>query len=129
MTVTVYGIPNCDSIKKARRWLDENGVTYRFHDYKKHGIDEASLERWAGEVGWETLLNRRGTTWRKLTEEEQADVNEEKAIVLMKAHNALIKRPVIEHDSGPLLVGYDPEAYEDAGLVESGSEEIGEEDV
>lgn len=116
MTITLYGIPNCDSVKKARRWLDEAGSAYRFHDYKKSGITADRLTRWAGEVGWEVLLNKRGTTYRRLPDADKADLDEGKAIRLMAAHPSLIKRPVIEND-GPLLVGYDPGRYEDAGLA------------
>lgn len=128
MTVTVYGIPNCDSVKKARRWLDENGVSYTFHDYKKLGVERSALDSWADEAGWEALFNKRGTTWRQLDDADKESVDRDKALALMEMHTSLIKRPVIEHD-GPLLVGYDAEAYEDAGLVESGVEAIGEEDV
>ncbi|MEE4350531.1 MAG: ArsC family reductase [Pacificimonas sp.] len=117
MTVMVYGIPNCDTVRAARRWLDEHGVAYSFHDYKKAGADEATLRRWADEVGWETLLNRRGTTWRKLPDADREGVDEAAAIALMAEHTSLIKRPVIEHP-GPLLVGYDADAYEDAGLLD-----------
>ncbi|EMD82250.1 ArsC family reductase [Pacificimonas flava] len=116
MTVTLYGIANCDSVKKARKWLEEHGVAYRFHDYKKEGVRKADLESWAGEAGWETLLNRRGTTWRKLPDAEKEGVDEARAIDLMAANPSLIKRPVIAHD-GPLLVGYDTARYEDAGLA------------
>ena len=115
MTITLYGLKNCDSCKKARRWLDESGTACRFHDVRADGVSEAHLARWAEEAGWETLLNRRGTTWRKLDEAERDGLDEAAAIRLMAAHPTLIKRPVIEHD-GPLLVGYDPEAYDDAGL-------------
>ncbi len=103
--MVVYGIPGCDTVKKARRWLRENSVEHEFHDYKKAGIDAEHLRRWASEVGWETLLNRRGTTWRKLDEAEREGINEARAIVLMAEHTSLIKRPVVEHE-GSLLVGF-----------------------
>src|SRR5690554_6058458 len=96
MTITVYGIPNCDTIRKARRWLDENGVAYEFHDYKKAGIERAKLEAWAEKVGWEPLLNRAGTTFRQLSETDKTGIDRRKAIRLMLAHPSLIKRPVVE---------------------------------
>ena len=111
MTVILYGIRNCDTMKKARGWLDAAGVTYDFHDYKLAGIETATLRDWAGQVGWEVLLNRRGTTFRKLDEAERADIDEAKAIALMAAHPSLIKRPVVAHPGG-LLVGFDAGAFE-----------------
>ena len=111
MSVTIYGIKNCDTMKKARAWLDGHGVTYAFHDYKASGIEASRLQNWAGKVGWEVLLNRAGTTFRKLTDAEKADINEAKAVALMQAQPSLIKRPVIEAD-GTLLVGFKPELYE-----------------
>lgn len=110
MTATLYGIRNCDTMKKAWTWLDAHGVAYAFHDYKKEGIDRASLERWAGQAGWEALLNRSGTTFRKLPEADRQDIDQAKAIALMLAQPSLIKRPVLEGD-GRLLVGFRPEAY------------------
>ena len=110
MTLSVYGIVNCDTVKKARAWLDERGVSYAFHDYKKEGVDPQRLARWASEAGWEALLNKRGTTFRKLPETDRAELDEGKAIALMVAHPSLIKRPVAEN-SGGLLVGFDPEAW------------------
>ena len=115
MTPTLYGIPNCDTIRKARAWLEKRGVVYDFHDYKKAGIDEAKLRTWAGEVGWETLLNRRGTTFRTLPEENKSDIDEDKAIMLMITDPSMIKRPVLEN-KGPLLVGFKSSEYEDAVL-------------
>ncbi|MGE0096504.1 MAG: ArsC family reductase [Alphaproteobacteria bacterium] len=111
MSVTIYGIKNCDTMKKARAWLDARGVDYEFHDYKAAGIDRATLEDWAREVGWETLLNRAGTTFRKLPDKEREGVTEKKAIALMLAQPSMIKRPVLEA-GGPLLVGFKPEQYE-----------------
>jgi Spx/MgsR family transcriptional regulator len=110
VTVTIYGIKNCDTMKKARAWLDAHGVAYAFHDYKVSGIDAAHLKAWAGKVGWEVLLNRAGTTFRKLDEADRADINEAKALRLMQEHTSVIKRPVLEAD-GALLVGFKPEAY------------------
>lgn len=111
MSVTIYGIKNCDTMKKARAWLDGHGVAYAFHDYKAAGIDAARLENWAGKVGWEILLNRAGTTFRNLPDAEKADINEAKALALMQAQPSLIKRPVLDVD-GTLLVGFKPELYE-----------------
>jgi|SRR5450830_1272422 arsenate reductase len=110
MSITMYGIKNCDTIKKARGWLDKHGVTYAFHDYKAAGIDKPSLDRWSKQVGWETLLNRAGTTFRKLPEVDKADLNERKAIALMLAQPSMIKRPVLDL-GGRVLVGFKPETY------------------
>jgi arsenate reductase (glutaredoxin) len=109
--VTVYGIPNCDTIKKARTWLADHGVDYAFHDYKTAGIDRGRLEKWSKKVGWETLLNRAGTTFRKLTDVDKQGLDEKKAIALMLAQPSLIKRPVLEFGGGKLLVGFKPEIY------------------
>jgi arsenate reductase len=108
-----YGIPNCDTVKKARAWLDGKGLDYAFHDHKKEGADPARLERWVAEKGWETVLNRRGTTFRALSEADKADLDAAKAVRLMTAHPSTIKRPVVEHPGG-LLVGFDPEAWAQA---------------
>ena len=105
MSNTIYGIKACDTMKKARAWLDDHGVAYAFHDYKAAGIDRATLERWAGQVGWEVLLNRSGTTFRKLAEADKADLNQDKAIALMLEQPSMIKRPVVEYPGG-LLVGF-----------------------
>lgn len=110
MSVTIYGIKNCDTMKKARAWLDANGVAYAFHDYKVAGIDRAKLKAWAEQVGWETLLNRAGTTFRNLPEPDKAALTETKAIALMLAQPSMIKRPVLE-TGGKLLVGFKPETY------------------
>jgi arsenate reductase len=107
---TIYGIKNCDTMKKALAWLDDHGIVYRFHDYKAAGIDAATLKAWSMQVGWEALLNTRGTTWRKLAPAQQADVDEAKAIRLMAASPSHIKRPVLE-GAGPLLVGFAPDKY------------------
>ena len=105
MTLTLYGIPNCDTVKKARTWLDAHGVAYTFHDYKKLGVDAATLGRWADVGGWEPLLNRAGTTFKKLSDADKADIDRAKAIVLMVANPSMIKRPVVEGD-GKFLVGF-----------------------
>ncbi len=110
MTVTVYGIPNCDSVKKARVWLAAAGVEYAFHDYKKSGIDAATLARWADAVGWEPLLNRAGTTFRKLAGPDKVDIDRAKAISLMIASPSMIKRPVVE-SAAILLVGFKPDDW------------------
>ena len=110
MSITIYGIKACDTMKKARTWLDDHGVTYAFHDYKAVGIDRASLERWAAQVGWEVLLNRSGTTFRKLVDADKADLNQDKAIALMLDQPSMIKRPVLDA-GGELLVGFKPDAY------------------
>ena len=111
MTVTLYGIKACDTMKKARDWLDGHGVAYAFHDYKAAGVDRAALEAWARIVGWETLLNRSGTTFRKLPEADRQDLTEAKAINLMLAQPSMIKRPVLDLGGGSLLVGFKPAAY------------------
>ncbi len=108
--VTIYGIRNCDTMKKARTWLDERGLAYAFHDYKAEGIDKARLEAWAKHVGWETLLNRAGTTFRKLPEKDREHITEKKAIALMANEPSMIKRPVLDA-GGKLIVGFKPEAY------------------
>jgi arsenate reductase len=111
--ITIYGIKNCDTMKKARNWLDKAGVAYEFHDYKAAGIDKASLEAWAGKVGWDVLLNKSGTTFRKLSEADKATINERKAIALMMDQPSMIKRPVLDI-GGKLLVGFKPAEYEKA---------------
>ena len=113
MRIELYGIPNCDTVKKARAWLDDRGLAYAFHDYKKEGADPARLAAWADKVGWALLLNTRGTTFRKLPDEERAGIDEAKALALMEAHPSLIKRPVVEHPGG-LLVGFDPDRWSEA---------------
>ncbi len=116
MTLTLYGIRNCDTMKKARVWLDAHGVEYAFHDYKVAGIDAARLEDWIGRVGWEVLLNRAGTTFRKLPEADRADLNAAKVTALMLAQPSMIKRPVLDTGDA-LLVGFKPERYEAAELT------------
>jgi len=116
MGFKLYGIKNCDTMKKARTWLDGHGVQYEFHDYKASGIDAASLGRWCKEVGWETLLNRSGTTFRKLPEAQKTDLTERKALALMLEQPSMIKRPVLE-TGARVLVGFKPELYAGAGLL------------
>ena len=106
----MYGIKNCDTIKKARTWLDERKIAFEFHDYKSAGIDRGTLERWCRELGWETLLNRAGTTYRKLPEQDKEGLNEARAIELMLAQPSMIKRPVLDIGSRR-LVGFKPESY------------------
>jgi arsenate reductase (glutaredoxin) len=110
VTATLYGIRNCDTVKKARAWLDRNGVAYEFHDYKTTGIDHAGLRTWCEALGWETLINRSGTTFRKLAEADKQDLDEGKAIALMLREPSMIRRPVLDLD-GRLLVGFKPEIY------------------
>jgi arsenate reductase (glutaredoxin) len=110
MTIILYGIKNCDTVKKARAWLDGRGIAYDFHDYKTAGVDEAKLRRWGSEVGWERLLNRSGTTFRKLPDADKEGIDETKAIRLMKGQPSMIRRPVVEAE-GQLLVGFDPDRY------------------
>jgi Spx/MgsR family transcriptional regulator len=105
MSVTLYGIPNCDTVKKARSWLDGKGVAYAFHDYKKAGADAAKLTAWCHAAGWETLLNRAGTTFKKLPDVDKAGLDQAKAIALMLDQPSMIKRPVVEYPGG-LLVGF-----------------------
>ncbi|MBV8851651.1 MAG: ArsC family reductase [Methylobacteriaceae bacterium] len=108
--VTIYGIKNCDTMKKARAWLDAHAIRYEFHDYKSAGIDRRKLEAWATKVGWETLLNRAGTTFRKLPDTSKANVDDAKAIGLMVSEPSMIKRPVLEVGD-KLIVGFRPETY------------------
>jgi len=110
MPVTIYGIKNCDTMKKARAWLDQRGVAYAFHDYKASGIDKTKLEGWSRKAGWEALLNKAGTTFRKLPDKDKEGLTEKKALALMQAQPSIIKRPVLE-TGGKLLVGFKPEAY------------------
>ncbi len=111
---TVYGIRNCDTMKKARAWLDAHDVAYDFHDYKTSGIDEASLRRWVATLGWETLLNRSGTTFRKLPDTDRTGLDADKAIALMLAQPSMIKRPVLEKGE-TLIAGFKPDTYAAAG--------------
>ncbi len=110
MVTFLYGIKNCDTMKKARAWLDAHAVAYEFHDYKTAGIDRATLERWIGAVGWEVLLNRAGTTFRKLPDKAKANLDAARAVKLMLGQPSMIKRPVLERGK-TLLVGFSPEKY------------------
>lgn len=110
--MTVYGIKNCDTVKKAVNWLKSNNKTFDFHDYKKEGITESKLKEWSNQVGWENLINRRGTTWRKLDDITKETVKDERhAIEIMLSHNSIIRRPIVEKDEKILAVGFDEEAF------------------
>lgn len=111
MSVTIFGIPNCDTMKKARQWLDAQGLSYEFHDYRKSGIDAATLQAWSKQVGHDKLLNTRGNTWRRLSDADRADVDATKAIALMQREPSLIKRPVLASGKH-LLVGFDEAAWQ-----------------
>ena len=108
--VTLYGIPNCDTIKKARSWLQEQAIDYRFHDYRKQGVDLKQLQTMAAQLGWEVMLNRRGTTWRALPDSIKAQIDETSALQLMLANPAIIKRPILERE-GRLYIGFKPQQY------------------
>ena len=110
MTTVLYGITNCDTVKKARAWLDERGIPYAFHDYKKQGTDPDKLAEWQRQAGWEKVLNRAGTTFRKLPDSDKEGLNERKALALMLAQPSMIKRPVLDL-GGKLLVGFKPDIY------------------
>ncbi|MEK8030302.1 arsenate reductase [Ideonella sp. DXS29W] len=113
MTLRLHGIPNCDTVKRARAWLTEQGRAHEFIDFKKAGASRADLERWAAAVGWEKLLNRQGTTWRKLAPEVQAGVTDaSSAVQLMQAQTSVIKRPVVEWPDGSVTVGFSPEVWQ-----------------
>ena len=108
--ITMYGIPNCDTVKKARVWLDQHGIAYAFNDYNKAGADRAKLEQWVDEHGWETVLNRVGTTFKKLPDADKANLDRDKAVALMLTQPSMIKRPVLDLGDRR-LVGFKPEAY------------------
>ena len=114
MSATIYGIRNCDTMKKARDWLAGHGVAVAFHDYKAAGIDQAHLEAWAAKVGWEVLLNRSGTTFRALPDQKKQGLDQSSAIALMIEQPSMIKRPVLDLGDGRLLVGFKPDAYAEA---------------
>src|ERR1700726_4962474 len=118
--VVIYGIKNCDTMKKARAWLEKHGVDYSFHDYKTTGIERERLQQWCKTVGWEMLLNRAGTTFRKLPDRDKAGVDAKKAVALMLAQPSMIRRPVLDLGGGKLLVGFKPELY-DAAVTARGS--------
>ncbi len=108
--ITLYGIQNCTTMKKAFAWCEEHGVAYAFHDYRKQGVDPVRLKAWCDHAGWKTLLNTRGTTWRKLTPAQQAVTDKDQAIALMLQYPSVIRRPVVETGS-QLLVGFDPQLF------------------
>lgn len=113
MPVIVYGIKNCNTVKSALQWLNEHHVEFQFHDYKNKGIEEARLKKWCAAVGWESLVNKRGTTWRQLDPKTQERVKDQSsAIELMKEKTSVIKRPLIESDDKIVALGFDPEEYE-----------------
>jgi arsenate reductase (glutaredoxin) len=114
LPITIYGIKNCDTMKKARAWLEKHGVEYVFHDYKAAGIERERLQRWEKKVGWETLLNRAGTTFRKLPDRDKNGLDADKAMALMLREPSMIRRPVLELGGGKVLVGFKPELYEAA---------------
>jgi Spx/MgsR family transcriptional regulator len=108
MAVTLYGIPNCDTVRRARGWLADHGVAVQFHDFRKSGVPQAGLDRWLAEVGWQRLLNRQGTTWRRLDDTRRAGVTDvASAATLMREQPGLIKRPVVEWPDGTVTVGFD----------------------
>ena len=111
MTITIYGIKNCDTMAKARAWLERHGVDYAFHDYKTAGIERERLETWEKKVGWEVLLNRAGTTFRKLPDKDKSGIDAKKAMALMLKQPSMIKRPVLDLGGGKLVVGFAPERY------------------
>ncbi len=113
MATTLYGIPNCDTVKKARTWLDAHGIAYAFHDYKKAGITAAKLKTWCKAFGWESVLNRAGTTYKKLPDDAKSDLDQAKAIALMIEQPSMIKRPIVEHGGG-LLIGFKQPEWEAA---------------
>ncbi len=108
--IKIYGIPNCDTVKKARHWLEANGVEYDFHDYKKRGVPEKNLKAWVKQAGWETILNKRGTTWRKLDDELKHNIDNESATKIMLDNPSIIKRPVLESNQ-LLLIGFKEDEY------------------
>lgn len=109
--ITVYGIKNCDTVKKTCHWLTTNNVEYQFHDFRKEGLTQSKVQQWSKSTDWETLLNRRGTTWRKLSDQEKNSINKSRAVKLMTEQPTLIKRPVIEHGN-KLIVGFSEDTYQ-----------------
>ena len=109
--ITLYGIPNCNTVKKARDWLTANNIEFQFHNFKKDGLEQATLEQWVNSLGWEILLNKRGTTWRKLSDDMKADIDQAKAISIMLDNSSIIKRPVLDID-GSFHVGFKDEQYQ-----------------
>ena len=111
MAITVYGIKNCDTMKKARVWLDDQGVEYVFHDYKKEGVPEAELRRWIDTLGWETVINRRGTTWRKLDQDVRDNMDAEQAVPVALDNPSIIKRPILQHGEA-LVAGFNADQWQ-----------------
>ena len=112
MSTILYGIPNCDTIKKAKKWLADNDIAFTFHDYRKDGIDNDFLVRAESELGWEAMLNKRGTTIRQLEEQEKANLDKDKALALLELHPAMVKRPILVHDNA-FYIGFKPAQYEE----------------
>lgn len=112
MSTVLYGIPNCDTIKKAKKWLTDHDITFTFHDYRKDGISAGFLKQAEAELGWETMLNKRGTTYRQLEEAEKASIDKDKALALLELHPAMVKRPILSHD-GQFYIGFKPAQYEE----------------
>lgn len=110
--VKIYGIKNCDTMKKAFAWCEANSVGYEFHDYKKLGVPREKLVTWCRALGWQTLVNTKGTTWRKLSPEQQAITTQGQAVALMLENPSVIRRPLVENDAGQLLVGFDPTLFD-----------------
>lgn len=109
--IKLFGIKNCDSVKKARNWLTDNGISYEFHDLRNDGLDAERIDQWIEQVGWEALLNRRGTTWRKLDKETQESIDRDSVTALLLEHPAMIKRPVLDH-SAIITLGFKPDLYQ-----------------
>jgi arsenate reductase len=110
--IRIYGIKNCDTMKKAFAWCDANSIRYEFHDYKKQGVPRERLVQWCRSLGWQTLVNTKGPTWRKLAPEQQAITTQSQAVALMLEHSSVIRRPVVENDAGQFLVGFDPTTFD-----------------
>ena len=110
--ITLYGIPNCDTVRKARKWLEAEGIEYQFHDFKKQGVTEEALRDWISHAGLDTVLNRRGTTWRKLPESDREGLDEQKATALLVEHSSMIKRPILQMADGTVYIGFKPEQYQ-----------------
>jgi len=110
--ITLYGIPNCNTVSKARKWLTENNIDYHFHNFKKDGLDQQIIDKWVAALGWEVLLNKRGTTWRKLSDEMKADIDRDKAVSIMLDNTSIIKRPVLDMDD-TFHVGFKDEQYQE----------------
>ena len=108
--IEIFGIKNCDTMKKAFRWLDEHNITYTFHDYKKEGLDEATAKAWVDELGWESVINKRGTTWRKLEEETKSTMDNENAVRIMMSQSSIIKRPLLKIDDA-IILGFSADEY------------------